>query len=181
MFSQFLKKDLPSGARDSVTLVTEREGKKYTKKCKLLFKLLDLPPTGRLQPKLLRTNMQMCKGKLKDEGLWENAEKFLSVAIDLQKEGYEEVECGERNKKCYCYVKPENVTPGSVVAEKDQMLQGNPPPYPQTTGRPSPSAPVPAPYWVCSVCQCQKSPGLYAGIGIQLDTVYIIWKGKKVL
>ncbi|XP_075442135.1 uncharacterized protein LOC142487199 [Ascaphus truei] len=156
MFSQFLKKDLPSGARDSVTLVTEREGKKYTKKCKLLFKLLDLPPTGRLQPKLLRTNMQMCKGKLKDAGMWENAEKFLSVAIDLQKEGYEEIECGERDKKCYCYVKPENVTPGSVVAEKDQMLQGNPPPYPQTTGRPSPSAPVPAPYWVCSVCQCQN-------------------------
>ncbi|MEE6525608.1 hypothetical protein FKM82_025712 [Ascaphus truei] len=79
MFSQFLKKDLPSGARDSVTLVTEREGKKYTKKCKLLFKVLDLPSTGRLQPKMLKDRIQACKGMLKDGGLWENAEKFLSV------------------------------------------------------------------------------------------------------
>ncbi|MEE6460677.1 hypothetical protein FKM82_001065 [Ascaphus truei] len=129
MFSQFLKKDLPSGARDSVTLVTEREGKKYTKKCKLLFKVLDLPSTGRLQPKMLKDRIQACKGMLKDGGLWENAEKFLSVAIELQKEGFTEIECGGKDKKSYCYMKvPESdkTTPSTPKVDP-------PPPYPQNS------------------------------------------------
>ncbi|MEE6465713.1 hypothetical protein FKM82_006657 [Ascaphus truei] len=147
MFSRFFSKDVPSGAQDSVTLVTEREGKKYTKKCKMLFKLLDLPPTGRLQPKMLKDKIQACNGKLKDKGLWENAEKFLSVAIDLQKEGFTEIECGGKGKKSYCYMK---VSEGDST--KPLIPQGDPPPpYPRNS-----LCPIEQPYWVCPVCESQN-------------------------
>ncbi|MEE6522256.1 hypothetical protein FKM82_020696 [Ascaphus truei] len=119
MLHLFKKKHvLPTGAQTALDLVRTREGKKYTKHATKLYKLAGVPPTGRLQPRML-----------KDGGLWENAEKFLSVAIELQKEGFTEIECGGKDKESYCYMKvPESdkTTPSTPKVDP-------PPPYPQNS------------------------------------------------
>ncbi|KAG8549210.1 hypothetical protein GDO81_022205 [Engystomops pustulosus] len=67
---------LPPGAQMATQIVEQREGKKYVKYAKDLYKFVEQPgKSGRLQPTLWKTILDGSKGSLEDKGLLESAQE----------------------------------------------------------------------------------------------------------
>ncbi|KAG8583438.1 hypothetical protein GDO81_008409 [Engystomops pustulosus] len=66
---------LPPGAQTATQIVEQREGKKYVKYAKDLYKFVEQPKSERLQPTLWKTILDGSKGSLENKGLLESAQE----------------------------------------------------------------------------------------------------------
>ncbi|KAG8579398.1 hypothetical protein GDO81_010866 [Engystomops pustulosus] len=77
---------LPEGAETAVRLVEKREGKKYVNNCVRLYKYVDMPSKGRLQPSVWKQILTTSRGVLEDKGILEAAQAHYRVVRALQVE-----------------------------------------------------------------------------------------------
>ncbi|KAM4052383.1 uncharacterized protein ACNLHF_001266 [Anomaloglossus baeobatrachus] len=154
MYTLFRRKTvLPEDAESASILVGKREGKKYTKNCKKLCKIVGLPPGGRLQPSVWKSILTANKGILEDNNLLDTARAWFRTAAVLQKEGWQEIEVDQGDVKLYGYVLSEK----SKVQVMDSQTS-LPPSYNSSAA----DSGVGPGGWICPVCDCQNPD--YCGV-----------------
>ncbi|KAG8551841.1 hypothetical protein GDO81_004299 [Engystomops pustulosus] len=136
---------LPEGAETAVRFVEKREGKKYVNSVRL-YKYVDMPSKGRLQPSVWKQILTTSRGELEDKGILEAAQAHYRVASALQVEGWSEVQGDGGSTKAevlYGYVKllDRDVKCGTKMATVPCAQ-----PQPYNGGQPGLEG------WTCRVC-----------------------------